>query len=498
MKNYNNFSVKFSNQNFADFYNSDILSDITITLSDNLKTVSLKLHRIVLFANCEFFKGMFSGFNESIQHENIIKVPNVDISCDIIKQMYGIDFNETNKDWKYTLLYYKCCDYFMLESNFPENINVSRCEFDELLDLIDEIGYNEKTIKILAQNMPINYDITKLPPDLLSELLNYININSFIFVKDFRIYLVNNNNIPKILTNTESTIICYVPKLNRLFFKANNCLNFMDLDTEYIQQINLNNVGIINSMLCDHNTNNLIMNYKFEEESIDSRIEIFDIDKLEFTKTIYKTNKYKINNLCLSKDFSKLAFTLSKTTINPYAHKETIHIYNIVTEELYDFPGKIHKKIHCLTFINNDKDFIYYLKKDYSYQVFTCVNNTHHNIFRTENIENMDLYLDKYILLNTGYNMTIVNLDKTCMGKIRDFVGKYIIAPNNMVICYGYHTKSLDISQIINNLEENKKIQITSFGSPYYGIKNISFVNEKNCLKRRIEDYLKSILEITN
>lgn len=110
----------------------------------------------------------------------------------------------------------------------------------------------------------------------------------------------------------------------------------------------------------------------------------------------------------------------------------------------------------------------------------------------------MEIYLDKYILLNTGYSMTIISLDKSCMGKIRDFVGEYIITPNNHVICYGYHTKSLDISQIINNLAENKEIQITSFGSPYYGIKNIFFVNDKNCLKRRIEDYLKSILKTTN
>ncbi|AAV50342.1 putative BTB/POZ domain-containing protein [Acanthamoeba castellanii mimivirus] len=498
MNNYNNFFVKFNNQNFSDFYNSDTLSDINITLSDNLKTVSLKLHRIVLFANCEFFKGMFSGFNESIQKENIIKVPNIDICCDIIKQMYGISLSEINRDWKYMLRYYKCCDYFMLESNFPENINVSRCEFDELLDLVDEIGYNEKTIKLLAQNMPINYNITNLPSDLLSELLNYTNVNSFIFVKDFSIYLVNNDDIPKHLTNTESTVICYVPNLNRLFFKANNRLNFMDLDTEYIQQINLNNVGIINSMLCDHNTNNLIINYKSRGESIESRIEIFDTDKLKITKTIYKTNKYNINNLCLSKDFSKLAFTLSKTTLNPYTYKEIIHIYNFLTEELCEFPDEFNSKIHCLKFMNNDKDFIYYLKKDYHYQVFTCINNTHHNIFRTENIEYLEIYLDKYILLNTGYSMTIISLDKSCMGKIRDFVGEYIITPNNHVICYGYHTKSLDISQIINNLAENKEIQITSFGSPYYGIKNIFFVNDKNCLKRRIEDYLKSILKTTN
>jgi WD40 repeat protein len=83
---------------------------------------------------------------------------------------YGQKINSNNKHLLETI---KCRSFFGLDSDhmLPNDIEVSEEDFELLLDVIDLVGYNEKTIKIINKCLPKNYDLSKLPKELLDEML---------------------------------------------------------------------------------------------------------------------------------------------------------------------------------------------------------------------------------------------------------------------------------------------------------------------------------------
>nr|URM62500.1 BTB domain containing protein [Mimivirus sp.] len=193
----NSIRMNLISKDFCQAFDSEFLSDVKIILQDNNKELSLNLHRIVLSTRCKFFEKMFSNFDQ--QFENIVQVIDVDITKDIIKLIYGFELKQPD-DWQYKLKYYICCDYFGLDCQLPTDIKVSSDCFDNLLDLIEIIGYTDETIKILADNMPSDYDLTTLPLELVKELNNHIyssdmvvmtNQNKTMFDRVINIDIVN-------------------------------------------------------------------------------------------------------------------------------------------------------------------------------------------------------------------------------------------------------------------------------------------------------------------
>ena len=114
------------------------------------------------------------NFKEKNLNEITLLVPNVFVAYDMIMSFYGQITNSGNlPNWLHQLEMIKCCDFFCLpfELDAIFGLNVPVEGYELLLDVIDIIGYNNETIKLLIKNMPMEYDLKLLPKELLEEML---------------------------------------------------------------------------------------------------------------------------------------------------------------------------------------------------------------------------------------------------------------------------------------------------------------------------------------
>lgn len=155
-----------------DLYNNEILTDCQLHLTDNIETIVMNVHKNILYMSCPYFKSMFTNYRE--QKSSIIKldVHNARVTYDIIKSFYGFPLEELN--WRCQIDTHIVKDFLLLETKL-ENINllpIPAEDFDNFMDIIDKIGYNEFCLKKIIDNIPDNYDLSKFPLDLLNGLLS--------------------------------------------------------------------------------------------------------------------------------------------------------------------------------------------------------------------------------------------------------------------------------------------------------------------------------------
>lgn len=144
-------------------------SDLELVLVDKTNSLSLNVHKVILYSAIPYFTIMFDNFKERDCLSIKMEVIDVIIMSDIIKSYYSIETNN-DPDWEYLLKEYICLDYMQLPCILPTDIKVPDEYFETLLDLIEIIGYNSKTIDILANNLPNNFNLGALPIELLSEI----------------------------------------------------------------------------------------------------------------------------------------------------------------------------------------------------------------------------------------------------------------------------------------------------------------------------------------
>ena len=65
--------------------------------------------------------------------------------------------------------------------NKLKNIKVPKEGFDLLLKIADLFGYDYDTTKLIINNLPNNYDLSKLDKDLIKKIIKYHN-NLIIFL----------------------------------------------------------------------------------------------------------------------------------------------------------------------------------------------------------------------------------------------------------------------------------------------------------------------------
>jgi len=169
-----------------------ILTDLALTLIDDNHQLVLDLHKIILYASCVYFEKLFFNFKEKDANNITIRVPNAFVAHDLIMSFYGQTTNlgQLYKD-KHILETIKCYDFLGLEydeSLLDNNITVLEEDFELLLDVVDLVGYDDDTIKLINKNLPKNYDLTKFPKELLIEMLRLAKMYNFISAgKDHKI-----------------------------------------------------------------------------------------------------------------------------------------------------------------------------------------------------------------------------------------------------------------------------------------------------------------------
>ena len=107
----------------------------------------------------------------------------------VIYPIIGHKFNCENNNsanlptWKYTLEMIKCRNFFGLKNSINllllKNIRVPDEEFEQLINVVEIVGFNDKTIKIINKNLPTDYDISRLSNELINEIVA-IESNYFI------------------------------------------------------------------------------------------------------------------------------------------------------------------------------------------------------------------------------------------------------------------------------------------------------------------------------
>ncbi|AHA44997.1 putativeBTB/POZ domain-containing protein [Hirudovirus strain Sangsue] len=166
-------------------------SDLELILVDKTNSLSINVHKVILYSAIPYFTTMFDNFKEKDCPSIKMEVIDVVVVSDIIKSFYGIETNN-DPDWEYLLKEYISLDYLQLSCTLPDNIKVPDECFETLLDLVEIIGYNSKTIDMLANNLPNDFNLSTLPIELLREIESrYYDFYTMIIDRDNRMYSFN-------------------------------------------------------------------------------------------------------------------------------------------------------------------------------------------------------------------------------------------------------------------------------------------------------------------
>lgn len=158
--------------NVRNLYDRKLFTDLTITLFDEIDTLKIDVHKIIISASFLYFENILTSTNEN---EIEINVPNAQISRDLILSCYDrltIPENMSKTIWM--IEYIRCCNYFMIphDIQLPINLNVPYESFDKLLELAKILQYNGKIIRIINNNLPIKHDIRKLSVELIDAMVS--------------------------------------------------------------------------------------------------------------------------------------------------------------------------------------------------------------------------------------------------------------------------------------------------------------------------------------
>ncbi|BCS82548.1 putative BTB/POZ domain-containing protein [Cotonvirus japonicus] len=245
-------------------FNSDILSDITIDLVDDNSTTTLNLHKNILYLGCPYFRSMFSGFKESNSSKITLEVPNVEISCDIIQEFYEVD-NVSDHDWKYELNMFMCKRFFCIDIDFPSEVKIppnefkeflvliekigfekdskklimknipKSCDFEELLDLAKKLNFNhDEYVRFIARHIPGSYDFNKLSKDLIKDLWEIVDTYYILLIFENKIYILNTEGLIYRTIQNSHTIkhICYSEENHLIAYNAKGKIYVYDIESD--------------------------------------------------------------------------------------------------------------------------------------------------------------------------------------------------------------------------------------------------------------------------
>jgi len=193
-----------------EFLHQKQLTDISLTfIDDNNNELTFDAHKLILCASCVYFeKLLLENFKEKNLDKIKMVVPDIHICYDIVMSFYGQIINSGDyPDW-YRIIHTNICrDFFGLNNDLSSliDLNIPLENFDELLKVVNIIGYNETTLTCLIKNCPCDYDLSvhNIPKKLIKKMIKnpttYIvygdhNIHFYDFDKNHTIRIINAHN----------------------------------------------------------------------------------------------------------------------------------------------------------------------------------------------------------------------------------------------------------------------------------------------------------------
>lgn len=200
--------------------------DLLLTLTDTIRDESVLVHKNILSKKSPFFEKLFTNFKEKDQDKITIQVPDIQATHDIIMNFYGQTLNPDKlSEYSYLIKLIKCYDYLGISVNASliKGLKVSKEDFDLLLDVVDLIGFDEETIKIISDNLPEDYDISKFPKELVDEMIR-INTSYQIISggrdKKINIWDASTGDLLKTLEEHNNWIQCVCYSRDNRFFAS--------------------------------------------------------------------------------------------------------------------------------------------------------------------------------------------------------------------------------------------------------------------------------------
>ncbi len=241
-------------------------SDITLEITDNKNTIMLPFYRIILYNSSEYFKKLLTLFMEKDSKQVKINVPNADIAYNIITnfiEKYSSEPIEKRKinipSWEYIIDEYKCLDYFMLEKDITKiyDLTIPPHYYNQLVNFVDTIGYDSKTIKLLFNNLPLDYDLSDFPTDLLNkmyrlsithEVMLYCkDASSFFFIKlDLNTKkIIQKNKLNLHLPNMNGHCTMHIsPDQSKFIIKSGRNIYILNNNGHHIKSFNFEKIII--------------------------------------------------------------------------------------------------------------------------------------------------------------------------------------------------------------------------------------------------------------
>jgi hypothetical protein len=182
--------------NLQEALDSELFTDLTLVLSDGLRDVSINVHKLVLYSCCDYFKKILATeMKEKNLNEITITVPNAFVAHDIIMSLYGKKTNLGElSDTEHYLESILCWDFFCIgyDKKLLSDIKISADNFELLVRVINSVGYDDDTIKLIKNSLPENYDLKKIPKKILMELLDLAKMYCIVSVDNS--FAMNNDD----------------------------------------------------------------------------------------------------------------------------------------------------------------------------------------------------------------------------------------------------------------------------------------------------------------
>ncbi|BCS83747.1 BTB/POZ domain-containing protein [Cotonvirus japonicus] len=480
---------------FSKIFDSEKLSDIKLILIDkNNGKKCLNLHKVILYTGSSFFEKMFDNFKEKNQSEIVLEVFDVEVFSDILESFYGIE-QEISEDWRYLLAYHICQQYLLLEYELPETLKIPENEFEEFLNITQSLEYTNQVINLVAENLPIDFDLDKLSIDLIKEIeKNYFN-HKILALGNKSINIIDINNNSKINTIIKGDLYCldYMKDFDIIISRSrkNSKYIFYDLDGNLLDLSNINEnnkkYGYLSENLNDKHfkhVNKLLddigQKYKYYSYSSDYKNIIFTTYSIVY---------------CESDIDSDLEIDSDSDDVTNKS--QNVFIYNIhdkKLERIYKIPYLFSSKYiqDRPLFINNNIIFIEGNYRSSEVKIFSINDKIIKTICEIDNDTEIIKYNgDDLVLISTGKKNKVFSLGKNTI--INEFNFEYELntidfISEEIIIALKSKEKHTDI--FLYNIMTGSLIKKLTIELKIEHIKCISVDSPiKNKLKKYLDNY---------
>ena len=503
-----------------------------------------KDHLIKYFS---YFKSLFENNFKDSQCDTVeIIVDNIDIAAYVLSsghhvEVCGVNIRPFHYEpynvrpfWMNMLLEHQCRLFLGLDSTIMENLVIPCGEFDEFLKMVEKVECSESILKIIAKNIPNDYDINLLSIELLESIIPYLNQTNFLVnTKGTFSYALLDHNmsiIKKIeVMNLQYTNTCSAYNQLKFFIFGGNSFVVHDSVTGKL----VKTIYFHEKIQWDYNVDNKMIYLPDREQivfgiangiclinTVSDQIDecIYFLDVTE--STIIHIDNADMAHMIIKKnhniDSCRTICAAGKNRVIIH-FKSQYHLYDLETREFIYFPITNSMSVHSKIAITRSRDKIAYSITGQHIDI--CNLNTQEKIIRIryqKTIKKIEFTLDEKYLITCGNFIQIWDcITGDLVSTIKENIGlmslyhtdDFDFLPNgNMVLCNNYCNYPMNFGYTeIWDLENRKKIfQINNINISDtmnsklsdYCIKNIYCVaGPQYQLAKRIRENIKDSLE---